>query len=389
MLLAIGSSGVYYAYFTLCFVVLAALIAWWRERSSAHLASGAVAVGVLATSVLLSVLPFIAYRLSAGSNPSALERGAMGVEAYALRITQMLMPVPGHRIPVFARLTAMYTSSMRGVFGANVINENSSAAIGAVAAFGFLVLVAVVLGGSRRAAAKGDDRLWAAGSLSLAGILAATASGLGFFVGMALPQIRAYNRISIFLAFFSLFAAGYVLERALGRLRPTLRAGALPVVAFVLLAIGLFDQTTPAMVPAYAATAVAYRADELFVAQVERALPAGSTVLQLPYVPFPENPPVNKMLDYEHFKGYLHSAALKWSYGAVKGRAGAAAIAALSTMPVAQLVVSARSDGYAGIWVDREGYADGGVALVQGIAAATQAQPLISSDGRYVVFALQ
>jgi phosphoglycerol transferase len=109
----------------------------------------------------------------------------------------------------------------------------------------------------------------------------------------------------------------------------------------------------------------------------------------LPYVPFPENPPVNKMLDYEHFKGYLHSAALKWSYGAVKGRAGAAAIAALSTMPVAQLVVSARSDGYAGIWVDREGYADGGVALVQGIAAATQAQQLISSDGRYVVFALQ
>ena len=45
-------------------------------------------------------------------------------------------------------------------------------------------------------------------------------------------------------------------------------------------------------------------------------------VFQLPYVPFPENPPVQQMSDYDHLRGALHSRTLKWSYPTMRGRWG-------------------------------------------------------------------
>lgn len=389
MLLVIGSSGVYYAYFTMCFVVLAALISWWRGRDLAHLAGGAVSVGALTTSVLLSVFPFVAYRLSAGPNPGAVERGLSGIEVYALRITQMMLPIPGHRIPALASMTDLYGQLMRGTFGPVVINENWTAAIGAVAAVGFLILIVAVLRGSRDSDGGNGDRLWAAGSLAVAGVLVATASGFGTFIGIVMPQIRAYNRISIFLAFLALFGAGIALQRLLGRLSPARLRFVLPIVALALLAVGLYDQTGPVSIGAYKDTAAAYAKDRRFVRAVEKTLPPGSAILQLPYVPFPESAPVNKMADYEHFRAYLQSTDLKWSYGAVKGRPDAVAIESLSALPVAQLVAKAKSAGYSGIWIDRFGYADDGVALVRDIAGQVNAQPMESANGRYAVFTLR
>jgi phosphoglycerol transferase len=55
------------------------------------------------------------------------------------------------------------------------------------------------------------------------------------------------------------------------------------------------------------------------VAEVESKLSEGCAIYQYPFVPYPENPPVEKMTDYDHFLPYLFSRSVLFSYGAMKG----------------------------------------------------------------------
>ena len=68
------------------------------------------------------------------------------------------------------------------------------------------------------------------------------------------------------------------------------------------------------------AVAAQWRVDTRFGQAVQSAAPDGTKILQLPYVPFPENPPVQQMSDYDLLRGYLHTHGLNWTYGAMKGR---------------------------------------------------------------------
>jgi len=103
-------------------------------------------------------------------------------------------------------------------------------------------------------------------------------------------------------------------------------------------------------------------------------------------VPFPENPPVNEMIDYDELRGYLHSDDLRWSYGAIKGRDDPNA--ALAAEPVPALVRDAAAAGFAGIYVDRFGYTDKAAALEGELAAATGTKPFVSENGRLSFFQL-
>jgi hypothetical protein len=86
-------------------------------------------------------------------------------------------------------------------------------------------------------------------------------------------------------------------------------------------------------------------------------------------------------------RGYLHSDDLRWSYGHTKGR-GDDPNVPISTEKVPDMVRDLKSSGFAGIYVDRFGYPDGGTALEQQLAEATGAQPLVSRDGRLSFFEL-
>ena len=95
---------------------------------------------------------------------------------------------------------------------------------------------------------------------------------------------------------------------------------------------------------------------------------------------------MNRMVDYDELRGYLHSDDLRWSYGAVKGRSDPSA--ALAAEPVPALVRDVAAAGFAGIYVDRFGYADQAAKLESELAAATGATPIISENGRLSFFEL-
>src|SRR5207244_1350618 len=96
----------------------------------------------------------------------------------------------------------------------------------------------------------------------------------------------------------------------------------------LLVTAGIFDETPAHLLPDYHAWKDFYQADAAFVRSVEDSLPSGAMVFQLPYVPYPEPsrealPRYQPILrhSYDHFRGYLHSQTLRWSYGGMKGRA--------------------------------------------------------------------
>jgi phosphoglycerol transferase len=115
-------------------------------------------------------------------------------------------------------------------------------------------------------------------------------------------------------------------------------------------------------------------------------MPENAMIFQLPYVPFPEYPPVYKMDDYSHFRAYLHSKDLRWSYGTIKGRSGDNWQRTVANMPVDDMLKTLSQTGFEGIYMDRYGFEDGGTRLISEIKQVLGTEPLVSDNQRLYFF---
>ena len=372
---ATASGSGYYAVFTVVLVIVAALLRFVARRDrEALVAGGAVVAAILAVS-LVQLAPTIVYRAANGTNDQVAKRFWFESENYSLRLTNLLLPVDGHRIGALARWKDEYTTQIPQT-------EARSATLGLVASLGLVWLIAVAL-----AACAGVGRRYELGlhaglaALTVTAVLVATTGGLSTFIAVIWPQIRAWNRLSVFIAFFSLVAVALLLGLLERRLRAPVFAGLLALV----LAVGVYDQTTKAYVPPYEAVEAAWNDDAAFFSALDDRLPADARIVQVPYEPFPE--PVNTPVGiYEPAKAYLHSDDLHWSWGAMRGRPEDWA-ATLAGKPAAEVVAAAREEGFTGILLDRLalGAAAQATETDFGRVLGNPAQP---PDDRYVFFRL-
>ena len=371
---ATASGSGYYAVFTVVLVVVAALLAFLVRRERQALMAGGAVVAAIAAVSLVQLAPTIVYRAANGTNDEVAKRFWFESENYSLRLTNLLLPVDGHRIDALARLKNEYTEQIPQT-------EARSASLGIVASLGLVWLVAVAV-----AACAGIGRRYELGlhaglaALTVTAVLVATTGGLSTFIAVIWPQIRAWNRLSVFIAFFSLAAVALLLGLLERRLRVLAFAGLLAVV----LAVGVYDQTTKAYVPPYDAVEAAWRADAAAFSTLDDGLPPGARVLQVPYEPFPE-PAAAPVGIYEQGKGYLHSDDLRWSWGAMRGRPEDWA-ATIVGKPAAEVVSAARSEGFAGIVLDRFALGAAAAATEAEYRAAVGTAPVQTPGGRYVFF---
>ena len=398
-------SGIYYAYFSILFIAAAGIYGAIIHRSARRLlACGAIA-GTVAILLLANALPSLVYQHRYGDNPLVAQRQWSEAETFSVSISKLLMPVPGHRI--------QFLSDLKNDFMHGFNDETTASALGFVGGFGFLFLLGWLVfarrggeegaGGSKDeagesrepGAVKGDGGngnarrlLHSLAAMNLFAILVGATGGFGLLIAfLVFPEIRAYNRISVFISFFCLMAVLVLVDR-LRRKYVTSRARR---VAFfgglaLLLAGSLLDQTTGSGLPFYREQQAAYAADDTFFEQVESSLPAGSSVFQLPCVLFPESPPMNLMADYEHFKAYLHTKKLRWSYGVMQGRPGDSWQFIVAAEPTDKFLSDLTGQGFRGIYIDRAGYADNGVQVEQQLEAALQQKPLSDGSGRLLFF---
>ena len=380
-LAACASFGVYFAAFGVIVLGTAAAAGAVAHRDLRTLGRGALLCAVVTAGVLGNVAPSILYQLEHGRNAEVANRLPIESETLGLKLIQMLSPRQNHRSDTLAEVTRRYEEG-------HPPSESKSAAMGMVGTAGLLVMLAGLFAGA--VGRPVDRRLGLFAVLGATLFLFGTVGGLGtVFAYWISPMLRGWNRISSFINFAalaSLFLAVQVAVRALpGRFGP---AAAWPAVALVAV-VGLWDQTVPACEACIARNHKAFDMDRQFTAAIETALPAGSAVFQYPYVLFPEAPTPHELGPYQQLTGVLNSSGLKWSYAGMKGRPGDYFYRALSREPLATQLPIMRRLGFAGLTVDRRGYADHGDKMIGAISQLLGHGPdLAREDGSIVFFRL-
>jgi len=366
-----ATSGIYYATFMLLTVLATGALAGVARRDWGRLRV-AVGMTVLATGTLaVQFLPTWWLHRQVGSNTEIIDRGLHNVEYYSLKLSDLVLPVAGHRVGAFADL---WEESLN----LTLLGERAEA-IGLVGVLGLVLLAGVASVRLLRGHRGGrHGALMVVVVLAVAmGTVGGGATVLGVFEWTFL---RAWGRIAVVVAFCALVAVGLAVDRIGWRLGSRRSA----VLVGLIIAVGVLDTNPGFPFVDFDQTASDWTSDRDVVGRLEDLVGRDAQVFQLPIVPFPEHPPVNGMIDYDHLRGYLHSDTLGWSYGGVKGRA-ADWQHRLSGMAPNELADAVAGAGFDAIWVDRQGLGPG----LEDFESALGAPDLVSSDSRISVHDLR
>ena len=374
---AVGSGGIYYAFFSCVLLAGIGVAAAYQRRSIRPAATGCIAIGLILLAGLANLVPSLVYWAEHGPNPAGLGRDPAEAEIYGLRIAQLLLPVSRHPWSWMASLKEQYNQH------AVMVNENDAAALGIIGSAGFLLALGQLL-------RKRDGTLWDGLSLlTLLAVLLSVRGGFSGLIALRFTWIRGYNRISVLIGFFALFAVvlGLDIVRRRYASSPRANAGFLGLLG-LLLALGLMDQTPRGSVTPAERIRPAFDNDAAFILRIEASTPAHTMIFQLPYASFPEQGSNQDMGDYELLRAYLHSKSLRWSHGAMRGREGDHWQRAVAGLPPEDMIAALTNAGFAGIYIDRFGFPDRAAGLEQGLRRLLSTPPLVSSDGRLSYFRL-
>ncbi|MEO7432126.1 MAG: hypothetical protein ABIR62_08880 [Dokdonella sp.] len=366
VLLAIAAgSGVYYAFFGLLFLATGSAIGAMRSRHVVVLRTGVLYCAIVAGTIVITLLPNFLFHFTNGGNSLVAHRSYADAEIYGLKITQLLLPTPGHRLPLFDSFMSAYRTN------APLVNENATATLGMMGAAGFVIaLLAFFSGDTRR-----YPLLSALGAFCVVAVLYAGIGGFGSLVSiLVIPEIRGLNRISVFVGFYALMA--FLLS--LRQLRVT--RSNFPVRCIVAMGIAGFACLDQVPVRAVVHRDIAtFARERAFYDRLQSAIPSGSRVLQLPYDYFPESQ--RPRSGYRLMEPYLFTRGLRWSFGEMHGRPADVwneHISTLSGKPFANAVAGA---GFSAIYVDRRLYADNGASVEKELRQ--QFGPPVLEDGDF------
>jgi phosphoglycerol transferase len=379
-----GGAGVYYAFFGCFFLMVTGLFAMTATRRLQPLLDGAFFAGIIVVVGLINLAPHLQYTHDNGSNP-LIQRRFIEAEMFGLRVTQLLLPVPDHRMTEMRDLRARYDREQ-------LHYEINTPGLGVIGSAGFLLLLVRLF--HRRPLTAEPTQESGLVLLNGTGLLLATTGSFGALLALAVsPAIRGYTRMCVFLAFFAVFMLALFYEQMMasfGRFalaRWVLRGSLLAV-----LVLGLYDQAAPGVCfPRYQAQTVwpHIENDKAFVRAIEARLPAGAMVFQLPHVYYPEFGSTARFHDYDHFRVYLVSKTLRWSYGAMKGRSAGFWQETVAGMPLERMLSTLVYAGFSGVYVARAGFDDDAHQLEANLRDLLRVEPLQSADGRMLFFDLR
>lgn len=384
---AIGCDFPYYPIFAGMFLMVGGISTFARSPRTCTVFKTALLVSVTGLSFLGNMSPSFLYWRQHGANPSpqhTAKRSWTDAETLSLTVTQLLLPADHHRIPLLSKLREKFYS------GTRLISEGDAMALGTIGALGFLVLMGsfVCL---QRAHSERGQLYHLFGVLTVCAILVCTADGFGTaFNLLGCGIVRCYNRVSIFIAFLALAAVCIGIDFVYRRYAE--RRGGIVLRSIglaVLLVLGLADQTGHTYLRPFSEIKEAYQSDADFVARIEASVPENTMIFQMPYVAFLSYANDSyHMLPYSHFRGYLHSHTLRWSFGAMHGRFGDNLHARLASLPIESGIRQLAFLGFGGIFVDRHGYADGAKELETKLRNLLGTEPMISRNGRLCFFGM-
>ena len=356
-----NNGAAYYPYFTCFFLCVTALCLILRDRRLSAGTPCFLTIGEIVLWMIPDFFPMVLGMIAGvGSTlTNGVYRSPIGADIYSLRISSLLLSPNGYGWDKLARWFQRYFHLLATDEGP-MYNENAYGYLGIVGVIAFLALLALLFRNhdwraGREAVPRLSDRLWLLGRLNVAALLLASIASFGGLIGIFLRFIRGYNRISPYIAFFALLAAGLWAEWFLRNHRGRGKALFTAVLA-VVLAYGYWEQQG-LFNPKYEEVQTTWYQDAAFMEEVEQAAGEDAVVFQLPYMKNFENGSLNNMWDYTLLRGPLHSDTLRFSYGAGYGTENDVWYKETSELEPEAMVAELRAQGVAGIYLDLDGYA--------------------------------
>ena len=375
---AIGLTYIYWAFFACIIVAVGCLIGFARTRSKLVLARAFICFSVIGLAALANISASLVYWSGHGKNPALNYKRLVDADIYALRIRQMLTPIPGHPIPALSRVREQLT----GAGFPNEDNESAASNLGTISSLGFLVLAAVAIVRPRNTIFA-DERIKHCSAFVIALILIAQVGGFGSLFNLfVMRDFRCYTRLSPFINLFSLGAIAVIFNHLWNQKHSSLQFS----IAAVTIVAATFDQIPLAVFqPNREREKKQFYQDRQFIRKLESQLPNGSMIFQLPNTGFPPDGMHERMGPYDNARAYLHSKTLRWTWGAMDGRHDdwPKRTAALAAPEFLEVLAFAQFDG---ILLDRWAYRD--PTEEQQITQIIGGPSQVDDNGRWIFFDL-
>lgn len=309
-----GLLNPYYTNILCQLTLLGAAVEFYRTRSRPALLAAICVIAAAASAFALMNIDTWTYKLTHGANPGALVREYKWLEIYGLKIKDFVIPPPTHRSGALSAFSAAHrqaaplldeAASYQGIIGLACLIWLVSSAI-----------KATIDGRQKDVPLEAWQLLWI--------LLMFTTGGLNAIIGaMGFTMFRGGSRYAIVVLAITLMYAARRLSRieaAEGGRKESVAHLFWPAAAAIACLVILWDQVPrPPTAEEKATIARCVAADREFAAKMEAALPDGAMVFQMPVMEFPESPAPG-VPSYDHFRPYLYSRNLRYSFGSMKGR---------------------------------------------------------------------
>jgi hypothetical protein len=375
-----GFNYIYHTFFAAGLLLLCLVWTAVGVRDRRAVGRAAIVLTVLLVTGAANLAPAMISWHQNGKPPAMDYKSPAEAEVYGLKIRRLLLP---HEHNVLPLLGAWARADRVAQFPNE--NENEASRLGTFGAIGllgsFLLICVLAMGRGGMA----DSRVCAASVLLLVTLLTTTVGGLGaVFNVLVAHDIRAYNRFSVFLAFFAFVVLALLITRMLRRVCG-LRSRALAIVAVVsLVTLSAYDQSLDGrrLTNRYVADQEAARHEREVVQALESAVPTGAMVFQYPITSFPADGGRLEMGAYDHARPFLWSSHLRWSWPTFTSR-HEAWDQELQALPLTEWARRLVLSGFDAVWVDRNGLNDTGESVESALLASGAVRIAAEVSKRY------
>ncbi len=372
-----GFNYIYYSFFAVLLFCVAALISYKGQARIRQLKLPLIAITLILLSTAINMVPAIQSWEKNGVPPEMDYKSLTDSEVYGAKLRRMLSPHPDNLASPLA------TVAQRALKADYLYeNENVTARMGLYGAIGLLMIIYFSIRRDQESDLLQPNA--AITSLGIATLLIITVGGFGAIINLlTVPDIRAYNRFSVYLAFFGIVTTSLWLQNRFNNNFRCKEVGYCIAAFFVL--FSLYDQLLDikGLVNSQKNDITLANKEKLVVKKLESILQKNSAVLELPFTGFPPLAIFNKMDSYDHGRPFLWSHHLKWSWPSFSQRHRAWQTK-MSSLKGNDLINAAIYSGFSAIWIDRFAYLDNGQELISSLKIGRVKEVDLDSN-RFVV----
>ena len=344
LLIVIGLSGMYYVYFSVFFFLIALIFRLFNKRNPKEVLSFIQAALIPSFFMLIAAVPYINNIINGTTGILAEARIGSAPDAsddFSLHFLSLILPVYQHRVPAFSNLRSLYI-------------EKTSAGEADLYGLGILLIVSLLLIVIGTVVRKLRNELFGLLFTFVASALfVSLRSPINLSIVLINPYIRCYNRISIFISFFSSVALAFILDKFANYLSAKIHGKTIVIELLIVIILSNFaywDQTGVRQFPDeddLLTSESLFDEESSFVDSIVSK--EEIDILIIPYEDFPEGLPQNDLQANDLFSLVVHSNLINISFGSIPGTQSYEKLNSIAYQSIESQTIFALSEGYDGV----------------------------------------